>query len=501
MAYWESLVNSPSYAAYAVKKAAANTYPQYEIDSPQYTSPSPYSLAQQGFRTNTLIYACIQRRLRAVSSAPMWVYDITNGLKTKVSDIPEARLIAHPNERVNQQLFWQITSMYMDIAGVALWEIERNNVGEPIALWPMRPDWCSFMRDEERPIGKVRYQPYGLPYQDVSIDNILTFQQFDPIHPLLTGYSPTMSVLRDIAVDNGMTDFLYDFIRNGAKFSGLLSTDQDIDDVEAERIRRRWRTQHGGSENWSDIAVLGHGSKYQNISMDFEQMAFPELDGRIEARICMAFEISPILLGTKVGLRAATLSNYSQARKAWYEEWVTPQWEYLASQYHDQMFRKVFNKRIEYNDNILCEFMTRNVAALQENRDLEFRRAISAARANVFTRDQALNEMRLAPVDGKPVYVGPVSGISKTGPASGAYNTGAEYNDKVAQSDNQEVLDEVTQQGSAPAYTAEQILEQKQFKSYASKRVREGKLNELYAFVWVYNDSDTAHQMISQYEE
>lgn len=495
MAYWNDLVLKSSYSAYQKEtprsQALSAQYPEYEQSTPQNVSPSPYSLAQQGYKTNTLIYACIERRMKAVSAAPMWMYDVSNSKKLRITGTPEFNILEHPNERISQRQFWQITSMYQDIGGTALWEIERNNTGEPIALWPMRPDWCSYLRGNGRPIRAVRYQPMGLPPQDIDINNVLMFQYFDPLNPLIKGYSPTMAALRDIAVDNGMNSFLYGFIMNGARFSGLLTTVQDLDDIEAERIRERWKIQHGGVENWNEIAVLGNGATYQNTSMDLNEMAFPELDGRIEARICMAFEMPPILLGAKIGLKSLTFTNYREARSSWYEEWVTPQWEFYAEQYQAQMFRSVENGLTVYDEGVLCEFMTKKVSAMQVNRDLAFRRAISAARANVFTRDQALEEMDMPPVDFKPVYIGPsMKTDSPITIAQGAND------DSVA---NEETSDVVPDTNNA-ATGAEQILEQKQFRAFANKRVKEGKIDELNDFIWVHNSPETVNNLLAQYE-
>lgn len=473
-------------------QALSAQYPQYEQQIPQGTYPSPYTLAQQGYKTNTLVYACIERRMKAVSAAPMWIYDVLDNQKVRIQDSPIAKLLEHPNERITQRQFWQITSMYQDIAGSAIWEIERNNVNEPIALWPMRPDWCSFLRGDGRPIRAVEYAPPGLPAQQIDIKNILLFQYFDPLNPLLKGYSPTMAALSDVAVDNGMGQFLYEFIRNGARFSGLLTTEQDLDDIEADRIKQRWKLQHAGVQNWNDIAVLGSGASYQNTSMNLSEMAFPELDGRIEARICIAFQMPPVLLGAKIGLKASTLTNYEQSRSAWYEEWVTPQWEYYAEQFQSQMFRDVQGQTITYVDNVLCEFMTKNVAALQKNRDLAFRRAISAARANVFTRDQALAEIGMAPVDNAPIYVGPTIGMNAD---TGANNRGANP-DAIASAENSEAL----QDTNAANTGANEILEQKQFKAFASKRIKEGKVDEIDSFVWKHTNEDMQQILINHYK-
>jgi HK97 family phage portal protein len=500
MAYWDNLINFSGYEAYVREKdrsaAFSAHYPLYEQTSPQYTAPSPYQLAQQGYRANALIYACIDKRMRAISAAPMRIYDISGAQPVVIRDSPALRVLHQPNERISERQFWQITSMYLDISGFSCWEIERNNGGDPIKLWPMRSDWCSFMRGNGRPLRVVRYQPYGLPYQDIPVENILLFQYFDPIFPLLKGYSPTMAALKDIAVDNGMAEFLFNFIKEGARYSGLLSTDQDLDDIEAERIKQRWKSQHGGVENWNDIAVIGRGTTYQNTSMNFNDMAFPELDGRTEARMCMAFQMPPILVGAKIGLRASTFTNYGQAREAWYEEWVSPQWEFLAEQYQTQMLRDYDAAGNVVNDpNIYCEFYTKKVRALQPNRDQSFKRAVLAAHANVFSRDQALEEIGSDPVDGKNVYVG-------------ATITLRESSSLVGESDITGLLGaiaspdedlELRQAADKPIKSADQVLEERQFKAFAAKRIRENHPSEIDQFEWLHTPVEDQKILYDQF--
>ena len=65
MAYWSDIRNlaskpnnDPGINAYAA------LVPEYDQQSPQYPYPSPYNLAQQGYRLNAVVYACIEIRQR-----------------------------------------------------------------------------------------------------------------------------------------------------------------------------------------------------------------------------------------------------------------------------------------------------------------------------------------------------------------------------------------------------------------------------------------------------
>lgn len=383
----------------------AGVSPLYEVSTPQYPLPQPYALAQLGYRRNEIVFACIQKRMQAVSEPPIALFDkkkTKNKDRRQVEDHPLLDLLAQPNEAMGQVEFWQATQCYLDIAGFSVWEKEYNRMGEPMRLWPMRSDWCSFRRGDNRPLEYVRYQPWGgIPFVDVPIERCIVFMEFDPIWPMLKGLSRTAVAMRILGVDNAATDFLKLFMDHGAQSNGIIKTKQSMNQAEASRIKQLWREQHGGAANWQDVTVLGSDVDYIPTQMNFKDMGFENLDGRTEARICQAFEIPPIVISSRVGLDRATYSNYEQARKAWYQESVTARWRWLESELTQQLLPDFGS------EDLLAEFDTDNILALQEDLDAKYKRVIEAAKQNIIYRDEARQMVGLDPVDGgDQIFVG-----------------------------------------------------------------------------------------------
>lgn len=383
-----------------------NTFPAWEQTTPQYPLPSPYPLALNGYRHNEILFACIRKRASGVSEPPARIYQEAGDKEPAVqADHGLRKLLRRPNPLMGEKEFWQATQIYMDIAGFCVWECEFNRMGEPLALWPMRPDFCSFLRGENAPLRAVRYQPWSLPFVDVPIERCLVFMEFDPIYPMLKGLSRSAVALRVTAVDNAATDFLKLFFQNGAVINGLLKTQQSLNEAEAQRIRKLWRAQHGGVENWIDPAVLGSGVEYQQMQMTFKDMGFDAIDGRSEARICQVMETPPILVGAKVGLDRATYANYKEARQAFYEETIFPLWQWYASEITQQCLPWYGE---DPNDTALyAEFDVSAVRALAEDRDAKWKRADMGYKGGWATRDEARQEAGLDPIDGDtPVFSG-----------------------------------------------------------------------------------------------
>lgn len=438
--------------------AYASTFPLYEQQAPQYPFPNPYNLAVNGYRRNELIYACTNKRAKAIAEPPIQVLAADG---TEIENHPLRLLIKNPitledgSVKLTEKSFWRATETYLCVAGFAAWEIEFNRAGVPLNLWPMRPDWCSFRRGENNPLEYIRYQPYGLPPMDIAANRILLFQYFDPIYPLLKALSPSVVSSRVMSVDNAATDFLQMFFQRGAVVNGLLKTDQTLGEAEATRIRTLWTQQHGGIGNWGDPAVLGSGVTYQPTQMNFRDMALDGIDERDEARICMALEVPPILVNARAGLNAATYSNYEQARKAWYEEWVAPEWDWLDSEIESQLLPKFEPAR---GASFTVEFDLTSVKAMQESEDALHTRAREDARLNLITRDEAREILGLDPIDDAPVFVG------TTAPQTLGDEPDAEN----------EMSAPVPPQ-FADANEAARELERKQYRAYLKRGAKHGK--------------------------
>lgn len=499
MGYWDTLVNANpnrggiggSWGGALGGGAFAAQYPTYEIVSPQYPYPSPYVLANEGYRKNELIYACIGKRARAIAEAPCLVYNDSGDTREELPTHPLKKLLRRPNSAMTEEQFWQVSEINLLISGFSAWEKEYNNIGEVISLWPMRSDWCSFYRGDGKPLRAIRYQPYGLPFADVPIEKVLLFSYYDPIFPLLKALSPSAVVMRSAEVDNSATNFLKLFWQSGASVSGLLKTAQSLNDAEAIRIRGRWRETHGGYANWSDIAVLGSGAEYQRIEQTFRDMEFDNLDARDEVRICMTFSVPPILIGAKAGLGASTFSNYREARQAFYEETINPEWQYMASEVREQLIQDFEPEPMKF----WTGFDTSEVKALQEDKVAVWARAQGAWEKSLLTRDESREEIGYDPIDNAPVWFADVA--APPGGIFGGSPSGGGVYPPVPEKEPSQIIADASTQGE-PADLLAQEAEAKQFRAFASKRIKEGHPEKISAFKFKCLPMARAMQMIAE---
>ena len=469
--------------------AYASFYPQWEVNTPQFVTPNPYSLAQFGYRTNELVFTCIQVRSDSVSEAPAWIYDDRAETPEELRDHKIRALLKDPCPGISEQTFWKIVETYLCIAGFSAWEKERNNLGEVIKLWPMRPDWCSFLRGQQKPVRAIQYQPSGMPPLDIPIEDILLFSYFDPLYPLLKPFSPTMSALNMIDVDNNMTLMLNTFIKNGAFLGGILTTEsQVLQEAEAKVYKDRWRDTHGGAKNAGDIAVLGKGLKFEKTNNTFREMVFPEVDARSEARITMTFRVPPMLIGAKIGLDRSTFTNYPEARKGFYEGPISSEWNFLASVVRDQLIPDFENEPKLF----FCQFDTTDVKALQEDRTAKVTRADMMYKGKWAKLNEAREEAGLDPVtdeEGGKLFFQESAAPSPF--------------DEEPKED-----EELVEGGLVPPMLPEpksqeqldlEEAEEKKYRAFAKRRIKEGKIDDLPEYEFKYIPEKKQAKLIKEY--
>ncbi len=410
----------------------------------QYPFPQPRVLIEY-FRTCEIIFGCIQWRANAIGGAPIKIYDESGETQEEVTEPEVARFIKRPNPNLSQERFWQIVESDLCISGFSAWEKERTRGGGLLALWPMRPDWCSFLSGDGKPVRAVRYQPDDKGARDLPIEDLLLFQNYDPLYPLLKGLSPLSVCLQTAELDDAAKDMITAFFKQGTVLGGVLSTEQSLTDVEAKSAQERWMSRHTGQDNWWKPAVFGKGLKYQALGLSFKDMDFDALDERTEARICTVFMVPPILIGAKVGLNRSTYSNYEEAKRSFYEDTINPEWRFLAAEYERQMIPEFYE-----DDLHMAAFDTSKVSAMQEKKDAVWTRADKAYVDGWITRDEARQEVGKDPIDNAPVW--------------------APSRSKVA-------LD-------LPGDTLEvaKAAERKQFKEYAKKRIKENHPEKIEEF-------------------
>jgi len=200
----------------------------------------------------------------------------------------------------------------------------------------------------------------GIPILPTDIMHVKLPNPRDPMEGMGYGLSPLAPIAYPADVDNSATRFIREFFMNGALFTGLLTFDTPLQDEEVQRIKRRWKEQYGGYENWSDVGVLDSAGKYERMSMTFEEMGFAVLDERNESRIIGPLGVPAILLQTRYGMSRSTRANYAEAKTQFWEDTFHPEMSLYGAEYR-------YYLQGEHGEFVAFDYSA--IAPLQESRD------------------------------------------------------------------------------------------------------------------------------------
>lgn len=266
------------------------------------------------------------------------------GLKRNIDAL--AQLLRRPNP-------WQTRFEFMEMMMAALAlrsdnyaPVVRDRDGYPRMLVPVHPDRVSLF---EAPGGEYFWAVARQGLHEVAVledlpflihsDDMLHVRWLQTWHSLL-GTSRVMLMKEAIGVGAAQEQMAARLAGNGARPSGILTTDKTLSEPAATRLRDRFKTAHGGWRNAGQVAVLEEGLKWQPLGMtmvDAEFMASREFQLEDVAR---GFRIPHFKVGLTIergDLVQLQQMYLNDVISTWCERWV-PKFEELGELDGDEYF-------------------------------------------------------------------------------------------------------------------------------------------------------------------
>jgi HK97 family phage portal protein len=181
--------------------------------------------------------------------------------------------------------------------GNAYAEIEVNNSGVPVGLWPLLPDRTSV----ERVNGVRQYlteMPNGQRIRLAS-DRVLHVPglSFDG----LRGYSPIQLAKSALGLTAATEQFGAGFFGRGASPAGVLEHPKGLSPEAVKRLRESWDALQGGLSNSHRIAILEDGMTWKTTTIPPEHAQFLETRKFQVSEIARMFRVPPHMLADLEG--------------------------------------------------------------------------------------------------------------------------------------------------------------------------------------------------------
>ena len=351
-------------------------------------------LAHTAYGLNSVVYACIRMLATSVPEAPLVAYKrLKDGEREPLGwDHPLQQLIRQPNELMTEYELIELIETHMDIGGRAFVWKQRMNNGQPMALWPMRPDRVGPIYSTSDVEGErvLAGWSYALPGSGEKIaiprSEVIAFAFPDPggeTGGIVEGIGPTQVLAREISADNEATSFVGSLLANYAQPSMVIKTSVPVNDKEtARKLKANFMREFGGPHR-GEPALLDSNTTVEKLSFSMRDMEFKGVRANAESRMCAVYGVPPILVGVQVGLEHATYSNMAQARAYFAQTTLRNRWRRYGDQFTNDLAH-------EFDDDLLLDFDESKVAALAESRMMAVQPFAAAFAAGAVT----INEYR-----------------------------------------------------------------------------------------------------------
>jgi HK97 family phage portal protein len=378
------------------------------LDGMIFPDSSYETYARNGYGRNELVYACIAEKAQSLPQSVLRVWPAGTSGGEPLEGHRLRQLIAQPNPVTNEFEFFELSVTYLDLAGNCYWLIQRGRDGLPAQLWPLRPDLVRVLPSRTDPtVWRYGYildptaVARGQPAEVVPVPSgdMIHIKYPNPLDQYF-GQAPLRPASKATTLDNAATDFVDSLLRNDGVPRTVVTTQQEIDQQVADKLRALWRQ----AVRRNEPAFLQQGMEIHTLGLNLRDLEFPDLRTISESRICMALGVPPILVGAKVGLDRSTFSNYGEARVSFWEETIMPLQRRFLEPVRTSLlpeFSGVGRSRVELRwDNA-------DVLALKEAESARWERATNALARGGVTINDFRRTVGLDPVPGGDVFLLP----------------------------------------------------------------------------------------------
>ncbi len=293
-------------------------------------------------------FACIRVIAENVAEVGMGLYYLkADGTEEKIGEHILLDLLSQVNPWMTEFELRELTQIHLELAGESWWGLERNGLGMPAEIWPLIPSCVYVNPDKENFIGRIDYRVPGASPVSYAPDEVIQFKYMHPTN-LYRGWSPTRAAAMPLDVHQFAMEWVRDFFFNDATPGGVLTTEQALQQTDADRIRGQWQEAHKGRGKAHRIAILGHGAKFQTVERSLSELAFTDEQRRLRDDILAIYGVPKHILGITEDVNRA---NAEAAEYVFAKRVIAPRLRRLEQRLNEFLVSR-YDKRLKlYYDN------------------------------------------------------------------------------------------------------------------------------------------------------
>ena len=381
-----------------ITKNAVNTAAEYNKaiynqlgHSVLWNTENDDSYITEGYRKNATIYSLINIITKAATTIPFTVYE-----KKKESEYKRYKAmqsgVADPTALYKSQLIKK--NALIELEGHELQQLLENpNAGQSYSSWiseliafrkltgngyiyGISPDTGAnagkftelyvmpsqvmeiISNGMMEPVSKYRLEYNGT--YDMQAESICHIKDFNPYYDgtgsHLYGQSPLRAGFRSLTTNNEAVTTGVKYLQNQTARGILMSEEGDINEVQAQQLKDKFRRQHQGSGNAGDVLITPKKLSWINFGLSASDLSLIEQYNASVKDLCNIYGVPVQLLNNT---DASTYNNMKEAKKALYQMAVIPE----LMKIQDELNRWLAPK---FGDKICIEYDFTAIPEMQE---------------------------------------------------------------------------------------------------------------------------------------
>ncbi|SHF02150.1 phage portal protein, HK97 family [Kaistia soli DSM 19436] len=316
-------------------------------------------VSEHNARNQPVVYACVNRIANPIARFPLKMFkrDKDGGSKEVTSEQhPLARGLAmRPNEFMSSRTLRKTVQGHALLWGNGYVEIERNQRGQSVGLWPLLPDRTRPVRE-----GNAFFYRTNIAGETFDIDSGNVIHVMDQSHDGYVGQSPIWHARNALGLAFAMEEFGSKFFANDAKSGGFLQHPGRLGTEARANLKKapEERTdagasleRQGGLDNAHRVKILEEGMKFVSTTIPQDDAQFLGSREFQIAEIARIFDVPLVLLQSHEkstswgsGIEQLMIGFVRQTIDPWVDAWEQElNWKLFTEEERSEGFFVKFN--------------------------------------------------------------------------------------------------------------------------------------------------------------
>ena len=279
-------------------------------------------------------YAAVSAIADEIGAIQLKLFEVKGDDKVEeIKDHPSLELLYKVNDFTTKFDHFWLTDAYLELAGESPWFVNKNDKGEPVDLFFLRPDLIRPIVNKDGELAGYKYKYPDGKEVDLDIDSIIFLKYPNPANPI-RGKGVVESSARTIDIDNEAEKWNFNFFKNEARPDYVIKVKniERLTKEQRDKLKKSVEKLHKGTSNAHKLMVLFGDLDIDTLGFSHKDMDFSEMQTFTRDKILSMFRVPKAIVALTDGVNFA---NAKTAELVFTKHTIKPKMERITQQLNE----------------------------------------------------------------------------------------------------------------------------------------------------------------------